>query len=179
MQKEELFMMKKFTPFVVAIVVSLSCCFTTVFAAETPDSTDMHEGVNTLTLIEDNGQDYEEEIINVNTRGSGSYETSFTIKGGVYTQQSWKTDKEPTFDVTITTTSFEAEDLNLGSSYTVFLEKKGALGYAPIDEGEILIKEGHTDSVKLTGDGAGTYRLYIRNYTGFEASGDLYVKFSY
>ena len=171
-------MLKKFTSFIVTAVVSLGC-FTTAFAAETPYVTDVNEGTGTITLIEDNGEDYEEEIINVRGRGSGTYETSFTITGGVYTKQSWKTDDEPTFNVTITTTSFEGEDLNLNSSYTVFLEKKGALGYAPVDEGDILIKEGYTDSVKLTGDGAGTYRLYIRSYTGFEVSGDLYVKFSY
>lgn len=171
-------MLKKLISIFIISAVSFSC-LTSAFAAENSETINSNENMNTLTLIEDNGQSYEEEIINVNGRESGSYETTFSIKGGVYTKQSWNVSKTPTFSATITTNEFEGADLGLDTSYTVYLEKKGTLGYAPIDEGDIAIEEGYTDTVTLEGDGKGTYRIYVRNWSGFEASGNLNVKFNY
>ena len=46
-------------------------------------------------LIEDNGEEYQEIIINTNRRATGTYETDYDMVGGVFTQQSWNCTATP------------------------------------------------------------------------------------
>lgn len=129
----------------------------------------------TLNLAEDNGEEYQEIIINPNLKASGTYETTYDTTGGVYTQQTWVCSDTPKFTVTIKPTSFA------GASQTVTmgikLQKKGALVYSDVDEDYVTLAKGGT--VTVSGNEAGTYRLYFRNYSGFRATGKIYISFSY
>lgn len=130
-----------------------------------------------LDLKEDNGQPYEEVLIYTNPfmRASGTYETDYDMTGGVYSVQNWVTTAAPTFDVTISPTSFEGSSSTV--LMTIYLEKKNGNKWEVVDEGDVTLKYG--GSVSLSGDTSGTYRLYFRNWSGFRAKGKIYVSYSY
>lgn len=173
-------MKKKFAMLFLTLSMSLVLC-NTALANESKSQNNipeisMPEGVTyELNLIEDNGEEYQEIIINTNSRASGTYSTDYDMTGGVYSAQSWACDATPTFNVTITPTSFAgaSNEVKMG----IKLQKKGTLGYSDVDEDYVTLKYGGTVTVK--GNGSGTYRLYFRNYSGFKATGSIYVSFSY
>ena len=130
---------------------------------------------NTLTLIEDNGQAYEEILINQLTRASGTYSTTYDMTGGVYTQQSWNATSAPTFKVKVTPTSYEGE---AGVGMGIYLQKKNFFGgWDNVAEDSVRLERGGT--VTLKGNSAGTYRLYFRNWSGFRATGSIVITYSY
>ena len=130
-----------------------------------------------LDLVEDNGQYYEEILIYRNplSRASGSYSTTYNMTGGVYTRQSWVTTAAPTFNITIEPESFAGASTEVEMG--IFLEKKSSIGWSVVDEARVTLVDG--GSVTLSGESAGTYRLYFRNWSGFKATGNIYVTYSY
>lgn len=131
-----------------------------------------------INMIEDNGQSYDEIIIFANPLlrgGSGTYNGSYDMSGGVFTQVTWNCTAKPSFTVTITPTSFSGALKT--AEMTVYLEKKGFWGWSPVDESNVTLEYGGT--VYLDGDGEGEYRLYLRNWSGFNAKGTFFVSYSF
>lgn len=132
---------------------------------------------NTLDLVEDDGQEHESILIETNplSRASGTYESTYSMDGGVYTRQNWTTTAAPTFRVTIEPTSFDGHDSKVGMG--IYLEKKELFGWSTVDEDRVTLMAGGT--VTLKGSAAGTYRIYLRNWSGFWATGKVKIHFSY
>lgn len=130
-----------------------------------------------LDLVEDDGRDHGSILIETNplTRASGTYESTYNMDGGVYTRQNWTTTAAPTFKVTIEPTSFEGSDSKVGMG--IYLEKKELFGWSAVDEGRVTLMAGGT--VTLKGSAAGTYRIYLRNWSGLWATGKVKIRFSY
>ena len=130
---------------------------------------------NTLTLIEDNGQAYEEILIDQLTRASGTYSTTNAMSASVYTQQSWNATSAPTFKVKITPTYYKGEP---GVGLGIYLQMKNALGiWNDVANSRVALDKGGT--VTLKGKTAGTYRLYFRNWSGSRAKGSIVITYSY
>lgn len=166
------------------IILSLSMCMifsTSAFASnDTNQSNSLEisvpEGVTYKTnLIEDNGEKYQEIIINTNERASGTYETDYDMVGGVFTQQTWECSATPTFKVTVNPTYYAGIDKNVHMD--ICLQKKSARGFSEVSKSYVTVAKG--GSVTLKGNGSGKYRLYFRNYSGYETKGTIYIRFSY
>lgn len=59
----------------------------------------------------------------------------------------------------------------------IYLEKKELFGWSAVDEGRVTLMAGGT--VTLKGSAAGTYRIYLRNWSGLWATGKVKIRFSY
>lgn len=131
----------------------------------------------TLDFVEDDGREHESVLIETNplTKASGTYESTYSMDGGVYTRQNWTTTAAPTFRVTIEPTSFDGHDSKVAMG--IFLEKKELFGWSTVDEDRVTLMAGGT--VTLKGSAAGTYRIYLRNWSGFWATGKVKINFSY
>lgn len=163
--------MKKFS-LLMALVLTLSI---TSHVTNVVYAADLNS--KSFELIEDDGEPYEEEIIYFNPllRASGTYKSTYDMTGGVYSSTTWKCSSGPSFKVTISPTYFEIDDAHV--NMTVYLEKKEIYGWNPVDQGDVTLLKGGT--VNLSGNSSGTYRLYFRNWSGFQAKGKINVSYSY
>lgn len=166
------------------IILSLGMCMifsTSAFASNYTNQSNSIEisapkGVTYETnLIEDNGEEYQEIIINTNRRATGTYETDYDMVGGVFTQQSWNCTATPTFKVTVNPTYYDGVDKNVHMG--IYLQKNSTLGFSNVSQSYVTVAKG--GSVTLKGNGSGKYRLYFRNYSGYETNGTIYISFSY
>lgn len=60
-----------------------------------------------IEWVED-GEDYEESIINADFRASGSYSSTYDMTGGIFTKQSWEATNTPTFKVSISQKTYKS-----------------------------------------------------------------------
>ncbi|MCM1325707.1 MAG: hypothetical protein NC094_11005 [Bacteroidales bacterium] len=100
---------------------------------------------------------------------SGSYESTYDMTGGLYSARTWDATATPTFTVS-TSNCYSVYE---GTIY-VMLEKKKLLGWSTKDDDELDART--SGSCTLVGDGAGTYRIYIRQLTGFQMTGDITIE---
>lgn len=126
-----------------------------------------------LEMVED-GKDYEEIIVNGNSRVSGSYSSTYDMKGGIITKQSWQTSSTPTFNVDIVPRTYP---LAVNPNMTICLEKQFLFTWLDVAHDTVSIQNG--GRVTLRGDGAGTYRIHIYNTSNYQTTGDIYINFSY
>lgn len=163
-------------PVLAAALIAGGPCLAVANPVEDYASTEVRQAdSNTLTLIEDNGQAYEEILIDQLTRASGTYSTTYDMKGGVYTQQSWNATSAPTFKVKVTPTHYEGE---AGVGMGIYLQKKNIFGgWDNVASSSVRLDRGGT--VTLKGSSKGTYRLYFRNWSGFRAMGRIVITYSY
>lgn len=149
-------------------------------ATSAPTTTQGTIVLRDVNLIEDNGEAYVEIIITddqISSRASGSYSTTYDMKGGVFTQQSWKCTSAPTFTVYVSPTSFAGTEYGVDGYMTVFLERKTGLGWDSVDADKTsLISDG---KVILEGSQSGTYRLYFNSISGYRATGDIEIEYEY
>lgn len=133
-----------------------------------------------LDFVDDSNPNYEAIIINADARGDGTYQGDFDMTGGVYTKQSWTVSATPTFDINIWIESYgyPADD---DSDLYIGLEKKSAVGnrWSATDYAYVSAKDG--GSVTLTGNGSGTYRIYLRliEATGYRVTGSLNISYNF
>ena len=133
-----------------------------------------------LDFVDDSNPNYEAIIINADVRGSGTYRGDFDMTGGIYTKQNWVVSDTPTFDINVWIESYgypgcDDSDLYIG------LEKKSAVTnkWSATDYAYVSAKDG--GSVTLTGDGSGTYRIYLRliEATGYRVTGTLNISYNF
>lgn len=150
----------------------------TIMASASQGENNSYESQQNTYDIEwvEDGEDYEEIIINGDLRASGTYSSTYDMTGGIYTKQSWQTSSTPTFEVSITPKTYKCPE-GVSPELTIYLEKKSLLGWKTADKDNVSLKEG--GEVTLTGDGKGTYRLYIYNGSKYETTGDIYISYSY
>lgn len=60
---------------------------------------------------------------------------------------------------------------------SVYLERKELFGWSTAAEGRVTVMKGGT--VALRGASAGTYRIYLRNWSGFSTKGNISITYSY
>ncbi len=158
------------------MVNMLSPMTITAFANQgTNDFYESQQSTYDIEWVED-GEDYEESIINADFRASGNYNSTYDITGGIYTKQSWEASNTPTFEVTIRPNTYDCPE-GVFPELTVYLEKKSTFGWKIADKGNVSLKEG--GDLTLTGDGKGKYRLYIYNGSRYETTGDIYISYYY
>ena len=158
-------------------------CPVSALAAETHQEIVSVAGVyednvdRSLEFVEDDGRPYGEIVIQSNPllRASGTYESTYDMTGGIYTRQSWNVTSAPTFKVTISPTYFGGNDKKVEMS--VFLEKKELFGWSTAAEGRVTVMGGGT--VTLRGASSGTYRIYLRNWSGWSTKGKVKITYSY
>ena len=103
---------------------------------------------------------------------NGTYESTYDMTGGVYSKITWTTDGQATFDVFV-----NPSEGREGTILTVFLQKsKSFNSWVDVESGEVDSVDG--GSVTLNASEAGTYRIYLRNWTGFRVKGDISINYS-
>lgn len=133
---------------------------------------------NQLNLIAD-GQEYEETIIYMNPflKASGTYQSTFDFKGGLNTKESWNCTSAPTFTVTMNTSTFDGHPNN-AATFSIELQRKTTFSWKTVDSNsDLLVRNGGT--VTVTGDQKGTYRIRLVNNSGFRATGNVSISYSY
>lgn len=167
-----------------ASAICIIGCPVSAFAAEIhQDATSAASACETnandlrLEFVEDDGRPYDEIVIQSNPlfRASGTYKSTYDMTGGIYTRQSWEVSSAPTFKVTISPTYFAGSDDRVEMG--VFLERKELFGWSTAAEGRVTVMKGGT--VTLRGASAGTYRIYLRNWSGFSTKGNISITYSY
>lgn len=103
---------------------------------------------------------------------SGYYDSTYSMKGGVYSQRTWDTNATPTFEVGTWSCYCEVD-----TTLTMYCEKKTWYGYSTCSSAEYSARIGETHS--LSGNGSGTYRLYFRNPSGSLATGSIRISWSW
>lgn len=105
---------------------------------------------------------------------SGSYNTWYDMKGGVYSQRTWNATNKPTFDVAVG----QGESEYLYNTLYCYLERKTVFGWATDDGAQVEVVKG--GGMILDGKETGTYRLYFRlGATGYRASGPINISWKW
>ncbi|CAM3068983.1 hypothetical protein PASE110613_15220 [Paenibacillus sediminis] len=103
---------------------------------------------------------------------SGTYNTSYDMTGGVYSKSTWSPSGPSSFEFLMSPT-IGVSGANIG----IYLQKSGILGYSDVDSTQVS-STSFSDST-LHGSSAGTYRFYLRDWSGFQNTGDLTMKYSW
>jgi hypothetical protein len=103
---------------------------------------------------------------------SGTYNTSYDMTGGVYTQQTWNASATPTF-VVETTPSVGVE----GAIIREFLQKNATFGWSDVASKDVSSQ--NYAKATLVGSDKGEYRIYFRNYSGFQMKGSIKISYSW
>lgn len=163
------------------LLISIASLSTPVFASTREEIPATQETIilRDVVLIEDNGDPYVEIIISEDgmlsrASGSGTYSTTYDMTGGVFTKQTWNCSSAPTFIVKVIPKTFAGD---MDSNMSIYLERKSGLVWTGADAAETSIVS--PGSVTLKGSQAGNYRLYFRSWTGYRATGDIEISYSY
>ena len=104
------------------------------------------------------------------------YDSSFSIKGGIETKQSWKCANTPSVKVKVSITNNFFSRLK--PDLAIHLRKKGLLGFHTVDEGRVSINDGG-GTVNLEGNGKGEYQIYFRHYVSEVVEANFTVTLQY
>lgn len=162
------------------LLIAIAGLSTPVFASTREEIPTTQETIilRDVVLIEDNGDPYVEIIIGedemLSRASGGTHSTTYDMTGGVFTKQTWNCSNAPTFVVRVIPKTFDG---NMDSDMSIYLERKSGLMWTGADAADTSMV--YPGRVTLKGSQAGNYRLYFRNWTGFRATGDIEISYSY
>lgn len=96
--------------------------------------------------------------------GSGSYNSTYDMTGGVYSR-TMSVGSNPSFTCNL----YPAQGV-YDAIIRVFLEYKEWYGYTSVASNDVSSTS--SSSSNFTKSDSGTYRFYLRNYTGLQMTGD-------
>ena len=101
---------------------------------------------------------------------AASFNSTYDMTGGLFTRTFSPTSSKPI--VTVQTWP----DVGVyGQSMSVYLQKKNTFGYDDVSSGSL--DSTVYDETSLKGNSKGTYRIYLRNWTGKKMSGDIPISY--
>jgi hypothetical protein len=102
--------------------------------------------------------------------GSGSYSSTYSMTGGVYSRQ-MDVGTNPSFTAKLKPTQ------SVPTNLTVYLEKKTSTGWSSLISKDVSSSSNSTTT--FTNNNSGIYRFYFRNWSGQLAKGNVDISWKW
>jgi hypothetical protein len=103
---------------------------------------------------------------------SGTYNTTYDMTGGVYSATTWTPTGNSTWKFQISPIIGVS-----GAGMTIYIEKSGFFGWSTVDSANISSTL-YSDST-LYSSSTSTHRFYLRDWSGFQNTGYITLKYSW